>query len=241
MTEVTPMAEFLDKLKVRIDKGITTVNVKSKEIIQKQKIRLHLSELEAERKQLFQELGRLTYSYYRSSGEGPDLSAGKQFSPAATDETLDKWDESVLEVLENILSGKLTHILFENTVKQFKVTAKTLYEEVEKLIPESEKKGQNLQWLGRVLGKYGLAVKKVSKRIEGERETVYVFDKDKTQSILEIIRARAGKGPESAKPGKAASGAPDTGAILAGCKKLNDINTKIDKLEKQLKNIGEQD
>ena len=233
------MAEFLDKLKVKIDKGITTVNVKSKEIIQRQKIRLHLSELEAERKLLFQELGKLTYGYYRASGGEQDFSVEKQASPATAAEALDKWEEAVLEVLGNILNGNLKQILFEDTAKQFKVTAKTLYEEVEKLIPESEKKGQNLQWLGRVLGKFGLAAKKVSKRIEGERETVYAFDKETTGSILEVAGARAAKSAESGKPGKGTAGSPDISGISTGCKRLNEIDSKIDKLEKQLKNIGE--
>jgi hypothetical protein len=241
MTEVRPMAEFLDKLKVKIDKGITTVNVKSKEIIQRQKIRLHLSELEAERKLQFQELGKLTYGYYRATGGEPGFSLWKQASPTAAAETLDKWEEAVLEVLGNILNGRLRQILFEDTPKQFKVTAKTLYEEVEKLIPESEKKGQNLQWVGRVLGKFGLAAKKVSKRIEGERETVYAFDKETTRSMLVAAGARAAKSAEPGKPRKGAAGSPDTSAISAGCKKLSEIDSKIDKLEKQLKNIGEQD
>ena len=71
------MAEFLDKLKVRIDKGLTTVNVKSKEIIERQKIRLHLSEIEAERKMVFQELGKLTYKQYQVSGGVPDFTVGQ--------------------------------------------------------------------------------------------------------------------------------------------------------------------
>lgn len=235
------MAEFLDKLKVRIDKGITTVNVKSKEIIERQRIRLHLSELEAEKKLVCQELGNLTYGYYQSSGGEPDFTGGKKVSPADVPPTLDKWDESVLEVLGNISNGALKNILFEDTARQFKVTAKTLYEEVEKLIPESEKKGQNLQWLGRVLGKLGLAAKKVSKRIDGERETVYVFDKEKTRSILESAALAGERSEREAKPGKGVTGTPDMNAILAGCKKLTEIDSKIDKLEKQLRNIGEKD
>jgi hypothetical protein len=235
------MAEFIDKLKGKIDKSITTVNVKSKEIIQRQKIRLHLSELEAERKQMFQELGVLTYGYYHTLGGAPDFFTGKHVSHTPAAAPLDKWDESVLEVLGNILDGKLNHILFEDTEKQFKVTAKTLYDEVEKLIPVSEKKGQNLQWLGRVLGKFGLAARKVSKRIDGKRETVYVFDKEKTRSILESAGAGAERVNEPTKKGKGAAGFTDISAILSGCKRLDEIDTKIDKLEEQLKNIGEQD
>ena len=167
MAEVTAMAEFLDKLKVRLDKGLETVNVKSKEIIGRQKIRLHLSELEAERKMVFQDLGKLAYRQYQLTGE---VSAREGGQAASASGGLDKWEESVLGVLGSISDGQLNGILFEDTSKQFKVTAKTLYEEVEKLIPDSEKKGQNLQWLGRVLGKFKLAAKKVSKRIDGERD-----------------------------------------------------------------------
>src|SRR3990167_1024318 len=98
MTEVTPMAEFLDKLKVRIDKGLTTVNVKSKEIIERQKIRLHLSEIEAERKMVFQELGKLAYGQYQlSGGSPPDFAAG-QVTGTADSPGLDRWEESVLDV-----------------------------------------------------------------------------------------------------------------------------------------------
>lgn len=223
------MAEFLDKLKVRLDKGIETVNVKSKEIIGRQKIRLHLSELEAEKKMVLQDLGKLAYNQYQQTGEAPGI-AGSQ-APAA----LDKWEESVLGVLGRISDGQLKGILFEDTAKQFKVTAKTLYEEVAKLIPDSEKKGQNLQWLGRVLGKFRLAAKKVSKRIDGERETVYVFDRQKTRSALESVKQGEGTG---AKPVREKQSAPDSSAMLASCRKLSDLDSRIEKLKKQMKKSG---
>lgn len=232
------MAEFLDKLKVRLDKGLTTVNEKSREIIEKQKIRLHLSEIEAERKMVFQELGKLAYARYQASGDvhgfTPVQTPGAAGSPG-----LDRWEESVLDVLGSISEGKLPGALFEDTPKQFKVTAKTLCEEVEKKLPDSEKKGQNLQWLGRVLGKFKLAAKKVSKRIDGERETVYVFDKQKTRSILEEVKSAGVSGAKPGKTGKGAGGAPGMDPITAACAKLADIDSKIDNLKKQMKKIGE--
>jgi hypothetical protein len=240
MAEVTPMAEFLDKLKVRIDKSLETVNVKSKEIIERQKIRLHLSELEAERKMVLQDLGKLAYSQYLLSGGAPSL-AGGQAQGGAVSHVLDKWEESVLDVLGRISGGELKRTLFEDTPRQFKVTAKTLYEEVEKLIPPSEKKGQNLQWLGRVLGKFRLAAKKVSKRIEGERETVYVFDKEKTRAALDSVKKAGEIAAQSAKPGKEAGSTPGTQSMLAACGKIADIDSKIEKLKKQMKKIGEKD
>ncbi len=184
------MAEFLDKLKVRLDHGLTTVNEKSREIIERQKIRLHLSEIEAERKMVFQELGKLAYARYQASGGVHGFAPG-QATGAADPSGLDRWEESVLDVLGSISEGKLPGVLFEDTAKQFKVTAKTLCKEVEKNLPDSEKKGQNLQWLGRVLGKFKLAAKKVSKRIDGERETVYVFDKQKPARSLKALSRQA--------------------------------------------------
>lgn len=232
------MAEFLDKLKGKIDKGLSTVNVKSKELIERQKIRLHMSELEAERKLVFQELGKLTYALYQVSGEaGLDLAAPQPEAPEP--EALDKWDESVLTVLGRISEGELGNILFEDTDRQFKITAKTLYEEVEKLIPASEKKGQNLQWLGRVLGKFGLTTKKVSKRINGERETVYVFDKKKSRAILESARESGKRPGRVRKGGKTTPPTADTKTLLARCKKLDELDSKISKLEKQLQKTGE--
>ncbi|HSC35452.1 MAG TPA: hypothetical protein VLG45_09270 [Thermodesulfobacteriota bacterium] len=232
------MAEFLDKLKVRIDKGLTTVNTKSKEIIERQKIRLHLSEIEAERKIVFQELGKLVYRQYQLSGWEPEFTIG-QASVTAGSSGLDRWEESVLDVLGRISGGELPGILFEDTAKQFKVTAKTLCEEVEKHLPDSEKKGQNLQWLGRVLGKFKLAAKKVSKRIDGERETVYVFDKQKTRSVLEGLKSAGASGVKPEKTGKDAGGAPEKDPVLAACAKLADIDSKIEKLKKEMKKIGE--
>lgn len=228
------MAEFLDKLKGKLDKGLTTVNTKSKELIGKQKIRLHLSELEAERKMTYQDLGKLAYAHYQSSGNIDLDTAGSSALSAV--ESLDKWDEAVLEVVGKISRGEMNKSLFEDTARQFKITAKTLYDEVEKLIPPSEKKGQNLQWLGRVLGKFELTVKKLSKRIDGERETVYVFDKKKAKAIVDSL---TGGAAASAPRAKTAPEPPDTKSITDKCKKINELNSKISELEEQLRDIGE--
>ncbi|MCK5391933.1 MAG: hypothetical protein KAJ31_05855, partial [Deltaproteobacteria bacterium] len=182
------MADFLGKLKSKIDKGLSTVNVKSKELIEKQKIKMQLSELEAEKKNVLLELGKLTYLMIEASegankiaiDEAPNSKKSVELKP-------DKWEQVVLSVLSSICDGKLDSILFENTDKDFKITAKVLSAEVQKSIPKSEQKGQNLQWLGRVLGKFGIASRKFSKRINRERETVYEFDKQKTLSTLNIV------------------------------------------------------
>lgn len=228
------MAEFLDKLKDRLDKGLTTVNEKSRELISRQKIRIHITELKAERELLIKELGRLTYDAYEPSGNlGFITAAGDGKAIKAEDNSLpDKWQESVFTALGKISDGGLKDLLLEDTAKQFKITAKALYDEVDKLIPDSEKKGQNLQWLGRVLGKSGLSVKKASRRIDGERETVYVFDKKKTAAVLKDIPEDGGEA-ESAGGDSLNPGNPD--AFIKKCRKIHEIDTRISGLEKELK------
>ena len=227
------MAEFLDKLKDRLDKGLSTVNEKSRVLISRQKIRIHISELKAERELLLKELGRLTYDAYEPSGSLGFITTSDGKAVKTEDNSLpDKWKESVFIVLGEISDGGLKDLLLEDTAKQFKVTAKALYDEVDKLIPDSEKKGQNLQWLGRVLGKSGLSVKKASRRIDGERETVYVFDKKKTAAVLKDIPEDGGE-TESAGRDSLNPGNPD--AFIKKCRKIHEIDTRISGLEKELK------
>lgn len=233
------MAEFLDKLKGTLDKGFSTVNLKSKEIIERQRTKLHISELEAERKIALQDLGKIIHAAYEASGASDPFAVDNLSElPRAGDFILDKWDRSVLEVLKVINDGEMRDKLFEDTETEFKITAKALLDQVQKLLPESEKKGQNLQWLGRVLGKYGLTAEKFSKRINRERETVYVFDKEKTKSALEKTK-RTGKVKKTAskrvgdvdKPG-----AKDT--VLKKCGEISALDGKIAGLKKQLSEIG---
>lgn len=235
------MAEFLDKLKGTLDKGITTVNVKSKEIISKQRIRLQLSELEAERKIGLQDLGKIIHASYEASG-GKDPFAVDNISkiPGSGDLKLDKWDRSVLEVLKLINDGKLEDKLFEDTDKEFKITAKELLNEVQKRLPESEKKGQNLQWLGRVLGKYDLAEGKFSKRINKERETVYVFNKEKINNAATKAMGdgKASKSAPKTKAPKSGAKSDVTAQVLRICKEISALDEKIAALEKKSSEIG---
>ena len=227
------MADFLGKLKGKIDRGISTVNVKSKELIGKQKIKLQVSEVEAEKKNILLEIGKLTHLMVDSSeaGDIPNLketiktTKSKELKP-------DKWEQAVLSVITNICSGKTDKILFENTETEFKITAKSLLAEVQKSLPKSEQKGQNLQWLGRVLGKFGITSRKFSKRINGERETVYEFDKDKTLKALNTV-----KGAKS-KTGSNKSGSSYREQILTKSKEITKLDAKISKLQEQLSQIG---
>jgi len=227
------MTDFLDKLKGKIDKGISTVNVKSKELIEKQKIKMQLSELKAEKNNVLLELGKLTYlmieasegAYKITIDEAPKSNKSGKIKP-------DKWEQAVLSVLSSICDGKLDSVLFENTDKEFKITAKVLSAEVQKSIPKSEQKGQNLQWLGRVLGKFGIASRKFSKRINRERETVYEFDKQKTLSALNMVKV------SKDKTGKKDQITLYKEQMVTKSNEITKLDAKITKLEQQLSQIG---
>ncbi len=224
------MADFLGKLKGKINKGISTVNIKSKELIEKQKIKLQLSELEAGKKNILLELGKLAYLMIEASDAASQIAIDEK--PKSTKLKPDKWEQAVLNVLASICDEKLDSILFENTDKEFKITAKALSAEVQKSIPKSEQKGQNLQWLGRVLGKFGIASRKFSKRINRERETVYEFDKQKTLSTLNIVeRSRI-------NTSKKTQSTAYREQMIAKSSETTKLYTKITELEQQLSQIG---
>jgi len=227
------MTDFLDKLKGKIDKGISTVNVKSKELIEKQKIKIQLSELKAKKNNVLLELGKFTYLMIEASEGADKITIDEAPKPNKSGETKpDKWEQAVLSVLSSICDGKLDSILFDNTDKEFKITAKVLSAEVQKSIPKSEQKGQNLQWLGRVLGKFGIASRKFSKRINRERETVYEFDKQKTLSALNMVKE------SKDKTGKKDQVTPYKEQMVTKSSEINKLDAKITKMEQQLSQIG---
>ena len=58
------MAEFFDKVKEEIEKGISTVSLKSKEVLESMKIKKEIETLEEKIKTATTELGQIVYSMY---------------------------------------------------------------------------------------------------------------------------------------------------------------------------------
>ena len=223
------MADLLSKIKGKIDKGISTVNVKSKKIIEKQKIKLQMSELEAEKKNLLLELGKLAHLMLNNQEDIEDIKTeDADNSKKLKDIKPDKWEQAVLTILSSICEGKLESILFENTNKEFKITAKSLSAEVQKSLPKSEQKGQNLQWLGRVLGKFGITSRKYSKRINRERQTVYEFDKQTTLTALNKV------GSSKTKPAIEGQRNNYKELLTSKSDQINILDNKIKQLEEKL-------
>jgi len=223
------MADLLGKIKGKIDKGISTVNVKSKKIIEKQKVKLQLSELEAEKKNLLLELGKLAHLMLNAQESIGDIETDNfDTSNKLKDIQPDKWEQAVLTTLSSICEGKLENILFENTNKEFKITAKSLSAEVQKSLPKSEQKAQNLQWLGRVLGKFGITSRKFSKRINRERQTVYEFNKRTTLTTLKKVSS------SKTKPAKEDQTNNYKEHLTSKSGQINILENKIKQLEEKL-------
>lgn len=58
------MSDFLDKLKKQIDKGVTTVTVKSKEALETTQLRSQVKSLQEEKQRGLEELGNIVYTLY---------------------------------------------------------------------------------------------------------------------------------------------------------------------------------
>lgn len=59
------MTDFFDKIKQGIDRGITTVSVKSKEMLDSQKVRGQVDTLKRQRRTSLEELGGIVYEMYK--------------------------------------------------------------------------------------------------------------------------------------------------------------------------------
>jgi NADH pyrophosphatase NudC (nudix superfamily) len=58
------MADFMDRVRQGFAKGVTTVSVKSKELLDTSKIKSQIADLEQRRKEALEELGNIAYTMY---------------------------------------------------------------------------------------------------------------------------------------------------------------------------------
>lgn len=80
------MADFFDKIKDSLDKGITTVSVKSRQLIETQKIRSQIDALQRQKKTALEELGM---SLYQAFLKGETFNPGDAHSKCENIRNLD--------------------------------------------------------------------------------------------------------------------------------------------------------
>ncbi|MGE5598904.1 MAG: zinc ribbon domain-containing protein [Bacteroidota bacterium] len=64
------MADFLDKVKQGLDKGVTVVSVRSKEALETARLKSRIADLSADRKQALAELGGMVFARFQQNAEG---------------------------------------------------------------------------------------------------------------------------------------------------------------------------
>jgi len=212
------MADFLDKLKQGLDKGITTVGVKSKEVIETRKVKGQITNLEFKKKMALEELGKTTYIRYRFE---KDQGIEKPSFMKTQRLELQEWEFALFEVLNNLSEGKLKIDLYEETDKDFKITGHILLKKVKEILPKFDK-AQPLQWLGKVLTKFDLPTSKTKKRTKDKVETIYKFNKKRVPFIIEKTTNQQYYDEQN---------------INKRCEEIFDLDNQIKEKEEQIENI----
>jgi hypothetical protein len=180
------MADFLEMLKQGLDRSITTVGVKSKELIETQKVKGQISNIEHKKRKAFEELGELIYSRYQTQTRyGIKISS----QIGLQEMELGEGEFALFEVLKNLCEGNIKADFVDETNSDFRISASSILKKVKEILPKIDKL-QPSQWLGRVLTRFDLHDDKITKRIKGKLETIYAFNKKRVPSIIEDVTNR---------------------------------------------------
>jgi hypothetical protein len=214
------MADFLEKLKQGLDRSITTVGVKSKELIETQKVKGQISSIEQKKRKAFEELGEIIYSRYHTQTRYGIKTSSQS---GLHEMELGEWEFALFEVLKNLCEGNIKTDFFDETSTDFRISASSILEKVKEILPKIDKL-QPSQWLGRVLTRFNLHDDKITKRIKGKLETIYAFNKKRVPSIIEDVANRQRFNEET---------------IDTKCKEIYELDQQLTEKEKQLNMIHE--
>ena len=214
------MADFLEKLKQGLDRSITTVGVKSKELIETQKVKVQIRGIEQKKGKAFEELGELIYSRYQTQTRD----GSKTSSQIGLQELeLGEWEFALFEVLKNLCEGNIKADFFDETNSDFRISASSILKKVKEILPKIDKL-QPSQWLGRLLTRFNLHDDKITKRIKGKLETIYGFNKKRVSSIIEDVTNQQRFSEET---------------IDTKCREIYELDEQLAEKEKQLSIIHE--
>lgn len=92
------MADFLDRLKQGVSKGVTTVSVKSKEVLEVSKLRSQISDLQKQKRDALEELGSITHLMILKSDVDQERLRGKSFAITSLDEEITKKESEIAAI-----------------------------------------------------------------------------------------------------------------------------------------------
>ena len=89
--------DFFDKFKQGIEKGVTTVSVKSKEAIETTRLKSHIAELQRQKREALEELGSIAYTMYAKDSFDLDRIKARCSNVASLDEQIKKKEAELRE------------------------------------------------------------------------------------------------------------------------------------------------
>ena len=92
------MADFFDKVKQGIGKGITTVSVKSKEAIENTKLKGQIGTLQEQKKSALEELGNIVYTMFLKGSFDEERFKGKCEAIAGIDRQIKEKEEELRQI-----------------------------------------------------------------------------------------------------------------------------------------------
>ena len=91
------MADFLDKVKQGVGKGVTTVSVKSKEMLETSKLKSQIADIQKQKKESLEEFGNIVYTMHLKGAFDEERLDAKSAAIAALDEQIEQKEKEVIE------------------------------------------------------------------------------------------------------------------------------------------------
>lgn len=92
------MADFFDKVKQGVGKGITTVSVRSKEMVETTRIKGQIGTFQGQRKIAIEELGNIVYTMFLKGGFDEERIKGKCEAIAGVDRQIKEKEEELTQI-----------------------------------------------------------------------------------------------------------------------------------------------
>lgn len=92
------MADFFDKLRQGVGKGITTVSVKSKEMLEVSKLKSQIAEVQKQKKEALEELGNIAHTMLLKGALDEERLRTKSATISALDEQIKQKEADLVEI-----------------------------------------------------------------------------------------------------------------------------------------------
>jgi NADH pyrophosphatase NudC (nudix superfamily) len=92
------VADFFDKLKQGVGKGVTTVSVKSREALEASKLKSQITDLQKQKKEALEELGNIAHTMFLKGALDEERLRAKSAAIAALDDQIKQKESELMEI-----------------------------------------------------------------------------------------------------------------------------------------------